>query len=218
MRKTLLERDPAQPGFQSDRDWLDVEKLATVQVTWCWHMSGGEYCTSTSRLIRLRNGLPSNFAMRSPGTRHPAICCETGIESSATTSPTGPRHGHRASALCAALPVAQSLHRARDWNLSARMSRSCDHLQRSGAVPPHKNIHGILSRGENTSLIGQGFAGAAGDAAARTRTSRGYSASGRPPSPLRATRSLKTVGTLFVRTEEVCHQGRFSRSLVTNRQ
>jgi hypothetical protein len=33
MRKSLLERDPAQPGFQSDTDWLDVEKLATVQVT-----------------------------------------------------------------------------------------------------------------------------------------------------------------------------------------
>jgi hypothetical protein len=33
MRKSLLERDPAQPGFQADKDWLDVEKLATVQVT-----------------------------------------------------------------------------------------------------------------------------------------------------------------------------------------
>jgi hypothetical protein len=33
MRKSLLERDPAEPGFQSDKDWLNVEKLATVQVT-----------------------------------------------------------------------------------------------------------------------------------------------------------------------------------------
>lgn len=33
MRKSLLERDPAQPGFQSDSAWLEVEKLATVQVT-----------------------------------------------------------------------------------------------------------------------------------------------------------------------------------------
>jgi hypothetical protein len=54
---------------------------------WCWPMKGGEYCTSTLRLIRLRNGPPSNFAMRSPGTRRHAICCEMGIESLATTSP-----------------------------------------------------------------------------------------------------------------------------------
>jgi hypothetical protein len=33
MRKSPLERDRAQPGFQADKDWLDVEKLVTVQVT-----------------------------------------------------------------------------------------------------------------------------------------------------------------------------------------
>jgi hypothetical protein len=33
MRKSRLERGPAQPGFRSGKDWLDVEKLATVQVT-----------------------------------------------------------------------------------------------------------------------------------------------------------------------------------------
>jgi hypothetical protein len=40
-----------------------------------------------SRLIRPRNGLPSNFAMLSPGTRHHTIFCEIAIESSATPSP-----------------------------------------------------------------------------------------------------------------------------------
>ena len=33
MRKSAHELDPAQAGFQSDENWLDVEKLATVQVT-----------------------------------------------------------------------------------------------------------------------------------------------------------------------------------------
>jgi hypothetical protein len=33
MRKSALEVDPAQAGFQSDENWLDVENVATVQVT-----------------------------------------------------------------------------------------------------------------------------------------------------------------------------------------
>jgi hypothetical protein len=33
-----------------------------------------------------QNGPPNNFAVRSLGTRHPAICCETGIEFLTTTS------------------------------------------------------------------------------------------------------------------------------------
>ena len=40
-----------------------------------------------ARLIPPRNGPPSNFAMRFPGTRHPVICCEIGTESLVTTSP-----------------------------------------------------------------------------------------------------------------------------------
>jgi|SRR5665213_904074 len=39
----------------------------------CWPTSGGAFRTSTLRLIRPRNGGPSNFAMRSPGNPHPAI-------------------------------------------------------------------------------------------------------------------------------------------------
>jgi hypothetical protein len=65
----------------------------------------------------------------------------------------------------AALLVAQSLHRARDRNHSARVPRSCDHLQRRRAVPAGTIIHGILSRVQNTSIAGQGFARAAGSAA-----------------------------------------------------
>jgi hypothetical protein len=33
MRKSALELDPAQAGFQSDEDWLNVENVAAVQVT-----------------------------------------------------------------------------------------------------------------------------------------------------------------------------------------
>jgi len=33
MRKSGFELDPARAGFQSNENWLDVEKLATVQVT-----------------------------------------------------------------------------------------------------------------------------------------------------------------------------------------
>jgi hypothetical protein len=55
--------------------------------SWSWPMNGGAFYISTSRLIRPRKGRPSNFAMRSPGARRLIICCETGIEFSATTSP-----------------------------------------------------------------------------------------------------------------------------------
>jgi hypothetical protein len=33
MRKSALELDPAQAGSQSDENWLDVENIASVQVT-----------------------------------------------------------------------------------------------------------------------------------------------------------------------------------------
>jgi len=45
-------------------DFFTVPTIASRFCTssWCCTMSGGEYCTATSRLIRLRNGLRSNFA------------------------------------------------------------------------------------------------------------------------------------------------------------
>ena len=131
--------------------------------------------------------------------------------------PTGPRDGSGASALCAAIPVAQGLHRARDRYHSARVPGSCDHVQRSGAVPVRKNIHGILSRVQNTSLAGQGLAGAASRSVARSRTNRCYPASGRPPSPLRTARSLKTVVAVIVPADEVRRYRRFLALEVTNR-
>jgi putative transposase len=47
---------------------------------------------------------------------------------------TGARHGHPRSAVYTALPVAETLRRARDWFHSARVSRSCDRLPRDLAT------------------------------------------------------------------------------------
>jgi hypothetical protein len=72
---------------------VDFFTVPTFQVLYCSvrvpvlaHERGAFY-TSTSRRIRRRNGRPSNFEMRSPGTPHLATCCQTALQSLAMTSP-----------------------------------------------------------------------------------------------------------------------------------
>jgi hypothetical protein len=66
-------------------------------------------------------------------------------------------------------------------------------FQRSVPVPACEVVRDVLSRIQNSPLIGQGLAGITGCAAARARTDRSYPTSRRSPSPVRTARSLKLL-------------------------
>ena len=76
-----------------------------------------------------------------------------------------------------------------------RVSGPHDRLQRSHTVPACEVILGVLSRIQSAALAGQGHAGTAARAPARTGTRGSDTASWRPSSPLRAARGLN-VGVL----------------------
>src|ERR1019366_3038429 len=76
---------------------------------------------------------------------------------------------------------------------SSRVPRSRDRSPRGFTVPAREVLPGVLSRIQDAPLTGQGPAGTATCAPARTRRRRCHTASWRPSPPLRAARSLNVA-------------------------
>jgi len=102
-------------------------------------------------------------------------------------------HGNQGSSVGAAIPVAERLRGTCHRHDSPRVPRPRDRSERGFTVPAREIIFGVLSRIQDAPLTGQGPAGSATRAPARTRRRSCHTTSWRTSAPLRATRGLNVA-------------------------
>ena len=112
------------------------------------------------------------------------------MASSTSISPGKSRPWDQRSAFGASVALAASLRRTCHWDHSPGVPRSSDRLQRSLSPSDAVFLFRVLSRSQNALVARQGRAESSARAANDAGTRRCHSASGRPASPVRASRRL----------------------------